>query len=50
MGAIVDAGVADEVFGSNRSEAGKHFFDWIDAGKGNSIPTLIRFIQYSLRA
>ena len=34
MGAIVDANVADEVFGSNRSEAGKQFFDWIDAGKG----------------
>ncbi len=34
MGAIVDANVADEVFGSNRSEAGRQFFDWIDAGKG----------------
>ena len=34
MGAIVDASVADEVFGSNRPEAGEEFFNWIDAGKG----------------
>lgn len=34
MGAIIDANVADEVFGSNRCEAGKQFFDWVDAGKG----------------
>ena len=34
MGAIVDASVADEVFGSNRTEAGERFFNWIDEGKG----------------
>lgn len=34
MGAIVDASVVDEVFGSNRTEAGEQFFNWIAAGKG----------------
>ena len=34
MGAVVDANVVDEVFGSNRPEAGEEFFNWIDAGKG----------------
>lgn len=34
MGAIVDASVANEVFGSNRTEAGEQFFNWIATGKG----------------
>ena len=34
MCAIIDANVAHEVFGGNRPEAGKAFFDWIEAGGG----------------
>ena len=34
MCAIVDANVAAEVFGSDRPEAGKGFFDWINKGNG----------------
>ena len=30
MGAIVDASVSDQVFGSNRTEAGVKFFNWIN--------------------
>ena len=32
MCAIVDANVANEVFGPCKSEAGEKFYDWIDAG------------------
>ena len=34
MCAIVDANVVHEVFGANRPQAGKKFFDWIDRGSG----------------
>lgn len=32
--AIVDKGVASEVFGDNRPEAGREFFEWLDSGDG----------------
>ncbi len=32
MCAIVDANVANEVFGPSQSEAGEKFYDWINAG------------------
>lgn len=34
MCAIIDANVVGEVFGSNRSPAGKQFFDWVNTGRG----------------
>ena len=34
MCAILDTDVAHEVFGSDRPEAGKKFFDWINKGNG----------------
>ena len=37
MGAILDTNVVPEVFGSNRPEAGKKFFDWINKGLGRLI-------------
>lgn len=37
MCAIIDANVATEVFGSERTEAGKKFLDWIDKGSGRLI-------------
>lgn len=37
MCAIIDANVVGEVFGSERTEAGKKFFDWIDEGSGRLI-------------
>lgn len=37
MGAILDTNVASEVFGSNRPEAGKKFFDWINKGAGKLV-------------
>ena len=37
MCAILDNNVVHEVFGSNRSPAGKAFFDWIDTGSGNLV-------------
>lgn len=37
MCAIIDANVVGEVFGSERTEAGKEFFDWIDEGSGRLI-------------
>ena len=33
MGAIVDASVSDQVFGSNRTEAGAKFFNWVNPEK-----------------
>ena len=37
MCAIVDAIVAGEVFGANRSPAGKEFFDWINQRPGRLV-------------
>ena len=37
MCAIIDANVVGEVFGSERTEAGKKFLDWIDKGSGRLI-------------
>ena len=37
MCAIVDANVANEVFGPNQSEAGKKFYDWINAATGRLV-------------
>ena len=37
MCAIVDANVANEVFGDIRPAAGKAFFDWIDKGNGRLV-------------
>lgn len=37
MCAILDNSVVHKVFGENRPEAGKAFFDWIDSGKGNLV-------------
>ena len=34
MCAIVDANVAHKVFGKDRPEAGKAFFDWLNSGSG----------------
>ena len=34
MCAIVDTNVAGEVFGSDRTEAGQKFFEWINTGHG----------------
>lgn len=37
MCAILDANVAHKVFGANRPEAGKAFFDWLDSGNGRLV-------------
>ena len=37
MCAILDANVVHKVFGRNPSEAGKAFFDWLDAKKGHLV-------------
>ena len=37
MCAIIDASVAGEVFGSNRSAAGKEFFDWVNQRHGRLV-------------
>ncbi len=37
MCAIVDANVANEVFGPCKSEAGKKFYDWINAATGRLV-------------
>ena len=37
MCAIVDANVAGEIFGENRSPAGKAFFDWVSKGHGRIV-------------
>lgn len=37
MGAILDTNVVPEVFGRNRPEAGKKFFDWINEGAGKLV-------------
>ena len=37
MCAIVDTGVAAEVFGVDRPEAGLKFFDWINGGSGRLV-------------
>ena len=37
MCAIVDANVAGEVFGDNRSPAGKEFFDWVSKRHGRIV-------------
>ena len=37
MCAIVDANRADDVFGPNRSEAGKAFFNWLRDGRGKLV-------------
>lgn len=37
MCAILDANVVGKVFGSNRSEAAKKFFVWINTGKGRLV-------------
>ena len=37
MCAILDANVSSEVFGHNRPQAGKGFFDWINSGSGRLI-------------
>lgn len=37
MCAIVDANVVDQVFGSDRPEAGIEFFEWIASGKGRLV-------------
>ena len=37
MCGILDANVSSEVFGSNRPQAGKGFFDWINSGGGRLV-------------
>ena len=37
MCAILDANVSSEVFGHNRPQAGKGFFDWINSGSGRLV-------------
>ena len=37
MCGIVDANVAHQVFGQNRNEAGKAFYDWISSGSGHLV-------------
>ena len=37
MCAILDADVVNKVFGKNRPEAGKAFFEWIDSGNGSLV-------------
>ena len=37
MCGIVDANVAHEVFGQNRNEAGKAFYDWLFCGSGHLV-------------
>ncbi len=37
MCAIVDANVANEVFGPNQSPAGEKFYDWINKAKGRLV-------------
>ena len=37
MCAIIDANVVHQVFGEDRPEAGKEFFNWINSGKGKLV-------------
>ena len=37
MCAILDANIASEVFGSNRSPAGERFLDWVNKGQGRLV-------------
>ena len=37
MCAILDANVAGQVFGADRPEAGRKFFDWFDSGPGRLV-------------
>ncbi len=37
MCAIVDANVTNEVFGDNRTQAGKQFFDWLSSPRGQLV-------------
>ena len=37
MCAILDANVAGQVFGVERSAAGQAFFEWIDSGRGRLV-------------
>lgn len=37
MCAIVDASVADDIFGQTRTPAGVEFFKWIDSGHGRMV-------------
>lgn len=37
MCGIVDANIAHQVFGQNRNEAGKAFYDWIFSGSGHLV-------------
>ena len=37
MCAIIDSNVANEVFGSNRPEAGEKFLQWLNTGKGRLV-------------
>ena len=37
MCAIVDANVANEVFGPDRPPAGQHFFEWLDSPRGSLV-------------
>ena len=37
MCAILDTNVRDQVFGSNRTQAGRVFFKWINTGKGHLV-------------
>lgn len=37
MCAIVDANVAHEVFGDNRTPAGQHFYDWLARRNGGTL-------------
>ena len=37
MCAIVDANVANEVFGDTRTQAGKQFFDWLSSPRGQLV-------------
>ena len=37
MCAIVDANVCGEVFGENRNEASRYFFEWLTNGQGRLV-------------
>lgn len=37
MCAVVDANVANEVFGNTRTQAGKQFFDWLSSPRGQLV-------------
>ena len=37
MCAILDANVAGQVFGADRPDAGRAFFDWFDSGRGRLV-------------